>query len=250
MAAELTPERRTDKTGKVVTRHVKVAPAGSSAPRKALPAPTAASHPKRLAREAMRRLKENGVDLYSASSGNSVLYYLASASPELLERTVTDAIGSNEIESDVWTEFLGNTVVPTANRDEWWRNYVHLGVRIPTAVLVESGNNPAHHAVNAKNLMRLVNSAYPKELDRPEFLRAASIVLHLKGENSIFKKVLGRKDQGERYEQYREDIEFIATQVDAVEKIIPVLRSRDTTDPQTVNMLLQSELLSLADGML
>ena len=250
MAEGLTPELRPDKTGKIVTRHVKTSPTGSSAPRKTLPSPTASSHPKRLARDAMRRLKENGIDLYSASSGNSVLYYLASVSPELLERTVTDAIGSNEIEAGVWAEYLGNTIVTDKRRNHMWKGYVHLGTRIPTAVLVEEGRHPPHHANNARKLLELVDSAYPEELDRPEFLRAASIVLQLKGENSLFKKITGKHDQESRYEQYRKDIEFIATRVDDVEMILPVLRSRDTTDPQTVGMLLQSESLSLSDGML
>lgn len=230
---------------------IETPPAASSRPRRVLPAPSSASHPKRLARDAMKRLKEGGVDVSDATSGNKVLFYLASVSPELLEHNVRAACASPPTESHVWRSLLGDEVIPvkgTPQREITWKKYLHLDQLIPTAVLVESGMHITHHAHQAKSLVLLVHRAYPGREDDAAFLRAASIVLCLKGENSLFKRLRSKKEDG--YDDYLPDIEFIASRVNEVEKIIPVLRERETTAPATVAVLLESATASLSNGML
>jgi hypothetical protein len=46
------------------------------------------------------------------------------------------------------------------------------------------------------------------------------------------------------------EIEYIAEHVDEVEKVIPILRKRATTNKGVIAALLESSTTSLADGML
>jgi hypothetical protein len=199
----------------------------------------------------MKRLKAGGVDLSGASSGNRILYYLASVSPDLLERNVQAACSANPTEAFVWKSLLGDVTIPGKGSpllENVWKLYLHLDQTIPTAVRVESGAHITHHAYHAKSLVLMVNSAYPGREDDPAFLRAASIVLHLRDENSLFSRL--RSKQDDRYADYLTDIEFIASRVDEVEKLVPVLRERESTSPETVTVLLGSATASLSNGML
>ena len=247
---ELVAEQRVDRNGKVVTRHVSVSADDKLVSQREFPRPVIANRtPKLMARQAMVRLKDNGVDLSEASSGNSILYYLASVSPELIEKVVDDAVAANEVESKTWAFFLGQSLAPDKNTPQWstaWLKYRHLGRRIPIATYLETTSRDSQYSHQTRNLLHLVNRVFPERADDPDFLCAASIVLHLNGENRPFKKV----QQTDDYTKYVPEIEFIAEHVDEVVKLIPILRDRDTTSISVVRALLESSAVSLAEGML
>jgi hypothetical protein len=246
---QLVPEQRTDKNGKIVTRHVSDSSGALSGKQKRIPVPSAGPNPKHAAREAMARLKTNDIDIMRSGYQNSVLYYLASVSPDLIESVVSSAVASTKDEAKVWLYYLGELPGPPKRSPQWdvlWRKYQNLAQRIPTATYLEETSPHSRYRNQTVNLLSLVDQAYPEKHDDPEFMRAASIVLHINGENEPFRML----SKTGNYKAYFTDIEYIAEHIDEVEKVIPILRQRKSTSMGVVAALLESGSTSLADGML
>lgn len=247
--SDLIPEKRVDKNGKAVTRHISASAGGPSEGQKRIPVPSSGPDPKKLARDAMARLKTNDIDLLKGSYQNSVLYYLASISPDLMENVVESALAANEDEAKVWFYYLGD--LPGAEKrspayDTLWRKYQNLAPRIPTASYLVSTSPYSSYMNQTRNLMSVVDYAYPDKRDDPDFMRAASIVLHLNDEITPLKGFLVTPD----YSKYLNEIEFIAKRVDEVETVIPILRQRRSTSIGVVDAILESGAASLSEGML
>lgn len=246
---QLVPEQRADKNGKLVTRHVSASTGGPSAGQNRVPRPSTGPDPKRLAREAMVRLKANDIDVMRGSYGNSALYYLASISPDLMESVVSAAVASNKNESRAWYYYLADLPVPDKGTPRWhklWHKYQHLAERIPTASYLEETSPHAQYRNQAVNLLSLVDHAYPDKHDDSDFMRAASIVMHINGENKPLKMLSNTHD----YHKYISEIELIAEHIEDMEKVIPILRKRESTSLGVVTALLESGSVSLAEGML
>jgi hypothetical protein len=197
----------------------------------------------------MARLKTNDIDIMKSGYQNSVLYYLASVSPDLMENVVSSAVASTKDEAKVWLYYLGELPGPPKRSPQWdvlWHKYQSLAQRIPTATYLEETSPHSRYRNQTVNLLSLVDQAYPEKHDDPAFMRAASIVLHINGENEPFKML----SKTGKYKTYVTDIEYIAEHIDEVEKIIPILRQRKSTSMGVVAALLESGSTSLADGML
>lgn len=244
---QLMPEQRADKNGKIVTRHISDTSGTSPTGQKRIPNPVTGPDPKKLAREAMVRLKGNNIDLMRSGYQNAVLYYLASVSPDLMESVVSSAASATKDEAKVWLYYLGELPAPRKRTPQWdalWHKYQNLAQRIPTATYLEETSPHARYRNQTVYLLSLVDQAYPEKHDDPAFMRAASIVLHLNGENEPFKSLTGD------YRSYISDIEYIAERIDEVEKVISILRERKSSSMGVVAALLESGATSLADGML
>lgn len=246
---QLVPEQRADKNGKIVTRHISESSGALSVGPKRLPKPATGPDPKKLAREAMARLMDNDIDIMRSGYQNSVLYYLASISPDLLESVVSSAAAATKDEAKVWLYYLGELPGASKRSPQWdvlWHKYQNLAPRIPTATYLEETSPHARYRNQTVNLLALVDQAYPEKHDDTAFMRAASIVLHLNGENEPFKML----SKTGKYSSYLNDIEYIAEHIDEVEKVIPILRKRKSSSMGVVAALLESGATSLADGML
>jgi hypothetical protein len=197
----------------------------------------------------MARLKANDIDIMRSGYQNSVLYYLASVSPDLMESVVSSAVTATKDEAKVWLYYLGELPGPPKRSPQWdilWHKYQNLAQRIPTATYLEETSPHARYRNQTMNLLSLVDQAYPEKHDDPAFMRAASIVLHINGENEPFRMLSKTGD----YRSYIPEIEYIAEHIDEVEKVIPILRKRKSTSMGVVVALLESGSASLAEGML
>jgi hypothetical protein len=228
--ANLTPERRMDKTGKVVTRHVRAQETTGAS--RSIPAPKSSTE---------TRIAEVVSTVPSWGSSPEVLArglrHINRHDPSLFTEVVNNYLASSDAERSVWRNVIDTSHQPQpVDEAKYWRAIEMM----PLSVVLFPDAPPgfrAHKILIYGEEAEEVTGSSPGE---PDYDNAKAWV--------IIREV--EKIDAMDFENRSDEVAFIGANLEAVMPLIPELIKRKTASSGVVRELLDAEVPAIRDGVL
>jgi hypothetical protein len=233
MTPNLIPERRIDKNGNAVTRHVRTQ--GHVTARQSIPAPSSVlPATEALILTFVDSLPEYGMD---GEKAGAILRELDNFNRELFSDVMDSYLGCSKDERAVWRVAL-NSGRPTGNFDEkHYRRMIEL-VQLSVALLPDAPPGYRSHKITERaEAAESITGMHPGD---PEYVETKAWMIVQEIESL----------RPDAFEGTADTRAFIAANLEKVMPLIPELLKRRTASESVIQELISNEASSLNSGVL